>query len=93
MPMPMTPLSSGRNNAVDVDDVLMPSTPLAYPQVAWRRLASFRVVDSSVSRFFRLVRFPAAPQREDAGQRTECARRRDYVKFAAYSLYRQERGL
>jgi hypothetical protein len=34
MPMPMTPLSSGRNNALDVDDVLMPSTPLAYPQVA-----------------------------------------------------------
>jgi hypothetical protein len=47
--MPMTPLSSGRNNALDVDDLLMPSTPLAYPQVAWRRLASFRVIDSSIS--------------------------------------------
>jgi hypothetical protein len=32
-----------------VDDVLMPSTPLAYLQVVSRCLASFRVVDSTVS--------------------------------------------
>jgi hypothetical protein len=32
-----------------VDDVLMPSTPSAYPQVISRRLASFRVLDSVVS--------------------------------------------
>src|SRR5271165_6253770 len=45
--------------------VLMPSTPSAYPQVAWRRLASFRVVNSGV---FPVQRdlcawfdFPAAP--------------------------------
>jgi hypothetical protein len=29
--------------------MLMPSTPLEYPQVASRRLASFHVVDSTVS--------------------------------------------
>jgi hypothetical protein len=69
--MPMTLLSSGRNNALDVDDVLMPSTPLAYPQVVSRSLASFGVVSRrqiqhfrSSRRFMRLVRFPAAPLRK-----------------------------
>jgi hypothetical protein len=32
-----------------VDDVLMPSTPLAYPQVDRGCFASFRVVKSSIS--------------------------------------------
>ena len=32
-----------------VDDVLMPSTPLAYPQVAWRRFASFRAANFRIS--------------------------------------------
>jgi hypothetical protein len=32
-----------------VDDVLMPSTPLAYPQVDRGCFASFRVVESSIS--------------------------------------------
>jgi hypothetical protein len=43
-------LDGGRSNkALVFDDMLMPSTASVYPQVASRRLASFRVVKSSIS--------------------------------------------
>jgi hypothetical protein len=51
-----------------VNDVLMPSTPLAYPQVAWRRFASFRAANFRISAVHAalcaMVRFPAAPQQK-----------------------------
>jgi hypothetical protein len=46
--------------------MLMPSTPSAYPQVASFRVVSCRQIQRfrSSTRFLRLVRFPAAPQRK-----------------------------
>jgi hypothetical protein len=53
---------------VAVDDMLMPSTPSAYPQVVSHTFASFHVGQFSCFRssaqFLSLVRFPAAPQRK-----------------------------
>jgi hypothetical protein len=88
------PLSSGRNKALDVVDLLMPSTPSASPQVVSRRLVSFRVINSTV--------IPAQVDfwawfdsrqlhRESAGQGHKTATYRDYVKIVPLVEVRPER--
>ena len=61
-------LSSGRNKALDVDDVLMPSTPSAYPQVVSRRFASSIPLLSQLKSIFEPGSIPGSATRRAADQ-------------------------
>jgi hypothetical protein len=51
-----------------VDYVLMPSTPLAYPQVVWRRFASSIPLLSELKAIFEAGSIPGSSTKEHACQ-------------------------